>query len=49
MMSSQWEREGDSLNTKYFYVVHSELKCDSELSWRKPGGIEAVCNIVSVQ
>ena len=20
-----WEREGDSLNTKYFYVVHSEL------------------------
>ena len=20
-----WEREGESLNTKYFYVVHSEL------------------------
>ena len=44
-----WSREGDELDTKYFYVTHSELNAIFELPRRQPGRKQNLCVIVSVQ
>lgn len=44
-----WSREGDELDTKYFYVTHSEFECYSKLSRGKPGGQQNICVTVSLQ